>query len=150
VERKRGQSAGAGASQRIFAKDSRVAKLTKTILVVDDESNSRVLLREILSEAGYEVLEAADGLMALALLEKRQVDLLITDRSMPAMGGLELLSKLRAQKRMIPALMVSAYGEESFWSQAIGLGAVEYLLKPFKVEDVLKIVQKALGGAGAA
>ncbi len=121
-----------------------MAKLKKTILVVDDEAHSRSLLREILLEAGYDVLEAADGIVALALLEKRSVDLLITDRSMPGLGGLELLVKLREQKRMVPALMVSAYGEESFWSQAIGLGAVDYLLKPFKAGEVLKIVQKAL------
>ncbi len=113
---------------------------------MDDEASGRSLLREILLEAGYDVLEAADGLMALGLIEKRSIDLLITDRSMPGLGGLELLKKLREQKRMIPALMVSAYGEESFWSQAIGLGAVDYLLKPFKTDDVLKIVQKALSG----
>jgi DNA-binding response OmpR family regulator len=123
-----------------------VAKLKKTILVVDDDADSRSILREFLLEAGFDVLEAADGVMALGLIEKRPVDLLITDRSMPGLGGLELLKKLREQKRMIPALMISAYGEESFWSQAIGLGAVEYLLKPFKSEDVLKIVHNALSG----
>lgn len=113
---------------------------------MDDESDSRIILRDTLLEAGYDVLEAADGLMALGLLEKRAVDLLITDRSMPGLGGLELLTKLREKKIMVPALMVSAYGEESFWSQAIGLGAVDYLLKPFKDVDVLKCVQKALAG----
>ena len=123
-----------------------MAKLNKIILVVDDEPSGRSILRDILLEAGYEVLEAADGLMALGLLEKRSVDLLITDRSMPGLSGLELLKKLREQKMMIPTLMVSAYGEESFWSQAIGLGAVDYLLKPFKSEDVLKIVHKSLSG----
>jgi DNA-binding NtrC family response regulator len=122
-----------------------VAKLKKTILVVDDEASSRSLLREILQEAGYDVLEAADGIMALGLLEKRSVGLLITDRSMPGFGGIELLAKLKEQKKTIPTLMVSAYGEESLWSQAIGLGAVDYLLKPFKTEEVLKIVKKALG-----
>ena len=91
-------------------------------------------------------MEAADGLMALGLLEKRAVSLLITDRSMPGLGGLELLTKLREKKIMVPALMVSAYGEESFWGQAIGLGAVDYLLKPFKAEDVLKAVEKAVLG----
>lgn len=124
-----------------------MAKLKKTILVVDDEDSGRTLLREILLEAGYEVLEAADGIMALMLLERRPVDLLITDRSMPGLGGLELLKKLKEQKMMIPTLMVSAYGEESFWGQAVGLGAVDYLLKPFKAEEVLKVVQKTLGGS---
>jgi DNA-binding response OmpR family regulator len=123
-----------------------VAKLKATILIVDDDDASRHLLRAILEEGNYDVLEAADGLMALGLLEKRTVSLLITDRLMPGLGGLELLAKLRDKKMMVPALMVSAYGEESFWSQAIGLGAVDYLLKPFNAEDVLKAVQKAIGG----
>jgi DNA-binding response OmpR family regulator len=127
-----------------------VAKLKKTVLIVDDEESSRVLLREILLEGGFDVLEAADGLMALGLLEKRAVSLLITDRAMPGLGGLELLTKLRDKKIMVPALMVSAYGEESFWGQAIGLGAVDYLLKPFNPEDVLKAAQKALSGTKKA
>ena len=116
----------------------------KTILIVDDDAASRKLLREILTEENYDVVEAADGLIALALLEKRAVHLLIADRSMPGLGGLELLTKIREKNIMVPALMVSAYGEESFWSQAIGLGAVDYLLKPFKAEDVLKAAQKAM------
>jgi DNA-binding response OmpR family regulator len=121
-----------------------VAKLKKTILIVDDEASSRALLREILVEGGYDVLEAADGLMALGLLEKRVVSVLITDRSMPGLGGLELLTKLREKEIIVPTLVVSAYGDESFWGQAIGLGAVEYLLKPFKPEEVLRNVRKAL------
>ena len=83
-------------------------------------------------------------MVALGILEKRSVDLLITDRSMPGLGGLELLAKLRENKNRVPALMVSAYGEESFWGQAIGLGAADYLLKPFKAADVLTCVEKVL------
>lgn len=121
-----------------------MAKLTKTILVVDDDPSSRTLLREILLEDGYSVLDAEDGEFALELLESRSVDLVITDRSMPRMDGLTLLSKLRETKKAIPVLMISGYGEESLWGQAIGLGAVEYLLKPFKAEEVLKVVNKTL------
>jgi DNA-binding response OmpR family regulator len=121
-----------------------MAKLKKTVLIVDDEDSSRALLREILLEGGFDVLEAADGLVALGLLEKRSVSVLIADRSMPGLGGLELLTKLREKNIIVPTLMVSAYGDESFWGQAIGLGAVEYLLKPFKPVDVLKNVRKAL------
>ncbi len=65
---------------------------------------------------------------------------------MPRLDGLGLLATLRKQKNKIPVLMISAYGEESFWGQAIGLGAVDYLMKPFKPEDVLKSLKKALGG----
>ena len=117
----------------------------KTILVVDDDPSGRRLLREILEQDGYSVLEAEDGEFALELIEKKPVDLLITDRSMPRLDGLELLAKLRELEKTIPSLMISAYGEEALWGQAIGLGAVDYLLKPFKAEDVLQIVRKALG-----
>jgi CheY-like chemotaxis protein len=122
-----------------------VAKLTQTILVVDDDPTGRALLREILVEDGYAVLEAEDGEFALELIETKPVDLVITDRSMPRMDGLELLAKLKENEKTIPSLVISAYGEEALWGQAIGLGAVDYLLKPFKAEDVLKIVSKALG-----
>ena len=95
-------------------------------------------------EDGYSILEAEDGEFALELIEKRPVDLLITDRSMPRMDGLALLTALKRKKKAIPALVISAYGEETLWGQAIGLGAVDYLLKPFKPEDVLRIVRKSL------
>jgi len=121
-----------------------VAKLTKTILVVDDDPTGRALLREILLQDGYSVLEAEDGEFALELIDQKPVDLLITDRSMPRMDGLELLASLKRKQKAIPSLVISAYGEETFWGQAIGSGAVDYLLKPFKPEDVLKIVHKAL------
>ncbi len=119
-----------------------MAKLKKTILIVDDDAAVRDILREILLAADYDVVEAADGIMALTIIERRPVDLLITDRSMPGLGGLELLKKLKEIKKSVPALMVSGYGEESMWGQAIGLGAVDYLLKPFQSSDVLKLVQK--------
>jgi DNA-binding response OmpR family regulator len=123
-----------------------VAKLKHSILVVDDDPSSRGLLREILQQDGYLVLEADDGELALEFLGRSEIDLVITDRSMPRLGGLELMAKMREQKKKIPVLMLSAYGEEAFWSKAIGLGAVDYLLKPFKAEDVLKIVRKTLTG----
>lgn len=113
--------------------------------MVDDDPTGRALLREILVEDGYAVLEAEDGEFALELIETKPVDLVITDRSMPRMDGLELLAKLKENEKTIPSLVISAYGEEALWGQAIGLGAVDYLLKPFKAEDVLKIVSKALG-----
>ena len=145
VERRGGQKPCAGPIKGIFSENSAVAKLTRTILVVDDDPTGRALLREILVEVGYNVLEAEDGEFALELLEKRPVDLLITDRAMPRLDGLELLAKLKEKELSIPSLVISAYGEETLWGQAIGLGAVDYLLKPFKAEDVLKIVSKALG-----
>ncbi len=116
----------------------------KRILVVDDDVAMRTLLREILTGKLYEVIEAADGQQALDLIHKEPFDLMITDRSMPALGGLELLQMLRQEKIDIPALVVSAYGDEDMWAKAIGLGAEDYLLKPFTSDSVLSVVRKKL------
>lgn len=115
-----------------------------TILVVDDDASSRGLLREILEPEGYTVLEASDGKEALEMLNQKPIALVITDRSMPGMGGIELLRKMAAAKKPVPTLMVSAYGEEQMWGDAIGSGAQDYILKPFKAEDILKAVKKIL------
>lgn len=115
-----------------------------TILVVDDDKPSRILLREILTPAGYQIVEAIDGQDALDLLSKLHVDLVITDRAMPRMDGLQLLAKLRERHGDVPAVMISAFGEESLWGTAIGLGAQDYVLKPFKQEEVLSLVKKIL------
>jgi DNA-binding response OmpR family regulator len=118
---------------------------SKRILVVDDDARICALLKDILSNAGYGVQVAEDGLHALEILGQYAPDLLIVDRSMPRLDGLELLRKLREGNRLIPAIMISAYGEERFWAQAIGCGAEDYLVKPFSNEAVLKIVKQRLG-----
>jgi CheY-like chemotaxis protein len=121
------------------------AKPVKRVLIVDDDPQMRVLLREILSEEGYQILEATDGKQALELIHQQPVDLLITDRAMPVMDGMELLEKLREEKRAIPALVISAYGDEAMWASAIGLGAEDYVLKPFSTESVMRVVKRKLG-----
>ncbi len=123
-----------------------MAELKKSILVVDDETVSRTFLKHILSEAGYDVTEASDGIQAFEMIQRKVPDLLITDRAMPGLGGLELLKKLANKDFEIKSIVVSAYGEESFWSKAIALGAQDYLMKPFHAEDVLKVVRKVFGG----
>jgi len=113
---------------------------------VEDDPGLRRMLCETLTAQRYLVLEAAEGTEALTLIERHSVDLIITDRAMPGMDGLQLLKKLKALQIEIPVLMISAYGEEELWGEAIGLGAKDYLVKPFKAEDVLKFVKKALAG----
>jgi DNA-binding NtrC family response regulator len=116
----------------------------KRILIVDDDAPTRELLKDILAAEGYALAEAGDGREALLLLTKSSVDLVITDRSMPGMGGLELLAQLKAAHPNMPALMISAYGEEKMWGEAIGSGAQDYILKPFKPDDIIKAVKKIL------
>jgi CheY-like chemotaxis protein len=121
----------------------------KKVLIVDDEANARNLLREILEPEGYQTLEAGNGQEALKLLESDPVDLIVSDRAMPGMGGLELLEALQKRGQSIPAIIVSAFGEESLWGQAISFGAVDYLVKPYKAAEVLRAVKKCLSGKKA-
>jgi DNA-binding response OmpR family regulator len=116
----------------------------KRILIVDDQEETRSILRDMLSVQGYDILEAEDGLKALKIINKEKVDLLIADRAMPNMGGLELLEKLREEKKSIPSIVISAFGEERLWAEAIGLGAEDYILKPFSAQDVIRAVKKNL------
>jgi len=116
----------------------------KKILVVDDDRVSRSLLGEILRPAGYDVVEAEEGKQALKIVDADKIDLIITDRAMPGMDGMGLLQALRQRKTTIPTVVVSAFGEESMWGEAIGLGAQDYMLKPFAAQEVLKVVKKLL------
>ncbi len=119
--------------------------LKKTILIIDDDPAVRGLLRDMLGSKHYTLLEADDGQLALEFIHQKKVDLIITDRAMPRLGGLELLKQLRDEGTTIPSLMISAFGEDAMWAEAIGYGAQDYLLKPFKPEDVLRIVKQQLG-----
>lgn len=116
----------------------------KKILVVDDEKIARALLVDVLKTEGFEVVEAADGRSALKIIESEPIHLVMTDRTMPGMDGLELLKVLSERYSSIPVVIISAYGEEKLWGEALQLGAKEYLVKPFKTQDVLKIVKRYL------
>ena len=120
--------------------------MKKKILIVDDEKSTRSLLKYILLSDDFDLIEAEDGKEALELLKKQKIDLMITDRSMPQMGGLELLKELRRLKSKLPVIVISAYGEESLWGEAIGLGALDYIVKPFAADVVLNVVRKNLFG----
>ena len=109
------------------------------ILVADDEAEIRDLLRLYLENSGYDVLEAADGLEALAILEKNHVDLAVLDVMMPALNGLHVLKKLRETSN-IPVLVFSAKDTDADKILGLNLGADDYLTKPFNpLEAVARI-----------
>lgn len=109
------------------------------ILVADDEAEIRDLLRIYLENSGYDVLEAADGLEALAILEKNHVDLAVLDVMMPGLNGLHVLKKLRETSN-IPVLVFSAKDTDADKILGLNLGADDYLTKPFNpLEAVARI-----------
>ncbi len=114
------------------------------VLVVDDEKVIREILSEFLTMEGYVVRTVADGAAALAELQKRQYDLVISDLKMPTMGGLELLGHISEQKLNVLVVIMTGFGTVETAIEAMKKGAYDYILKPFKVEDVVRIVQRGL------
>jgi len=100
------------------------------ILVVDDEAPFRALLRDVLEEAGHAVTEARDGAEAMALVARQEFDLILTDRRMPKVDGLELVRRLRARPHAPPVVVITAHGTIPEAVEAVRLGAADYITKP--------------------
>lgn len=119
------------------------------ILVVDDESQIARVLRRGLSARGYEVQTASDGEEALTVFAQWVPDLVITDLSMPQMGGLELCRHLRKISQ-VPVIVLSVKGEERTKVEALDAGADDYVTKPFGIDELLARVRAALRRAPEA
>jgi DNA-binding NtrC family response regulator len=100
------------------------------VLVVDDEPPFRALLRDILEGAGHAVTEARDGAEALAFLDRGAFDVVLTDRQMPKVDGLELVRRIRARPSPPPVVVLTAHGSIPEAVDAVRLGAADYITKP--------------------
>ena len=109
------------------------------ILVVDDERSMRELLAIVLGREGYEVVVAENGRQALDELERRPVDLLISDIHMPDMTGLDVLRTAKGMNPDLAGIMVTAFASTETAIEALRMGAYDYIHKPFNVDE-LKIV----------
>ncbi len=116
----------------------------RRVLITDDDSSVRFLLRTILEGEGHEVVEAEDGAEALRRAGEGRVDLLLCDIFMPDKDGLETISEFRATLGNIPIIAMS--GRIDMLSTARVLGAVRVLTKPFRREAVVTLVGGVLGG----
>ena len=121
---------------------------TQRILVVDDESQITRVLRTTLSAHGYQVRTAGDGDEALEVMRDWPPDLVITDLSMPNMGGLELCRRVRAKKASLPIIVLSVRGEEKPKVDALDAGADDYVTKPFNMNELMARVRAALRRIG--
>jgi CheY-like chemotaxis protein len=130
----------------------------ETVLVVDDESVLRELVREILTAQGYRVLEASDGVEALAVWDEHRdkVDLLLTDIAMPGgLSGRDLAEKLRKEDPLLPIILSSGYSQEMIERSGDTVQGATYLSKPYLPAELAQAVRHALdtarpGGAPAA
>lgn len=119
------------------------ADARRRILVVDDENNIREVLTHYLEAAGFAVLEAADGAAALRSAATSPPDLVVLDLMLPGIDGLEVCRRLRAESA-IPILMLTAKTEEEDTLTGFGLGADDYVTKPFSPREVVVRVQALL------
>jgi DNA-binding NtrC family response regulator len=115
-----------------------------TILVVDDETQISDLLRDFLTQEGYQVLTAANGVEAISLGRENRLDLALLDLKMPGMDGIEVFRKLKKVRRDMGVIILTGYGTLGTAKEAMRLGAYEYLTKPFELGLVKSVIQKAL------
>lgn len=113
------------------------------ILVVDDESNMRNLLRLYLTQNGFDVSEAHNGHEALTLVDQESFDLIILDIMMPGMDGWEVCAKIR-ETRQTPILMLTARTETQDRVRGLNIGADDYLVKPFEPEELIARIHALL------
>ncbi len=114
------------------------------IMIVDDEPGVRALLHDTLRIAGFETLEASDGMSALTALRKNKPNLIIIDINMPLMDGFELVERLRSAKDMVPVLMLTARADKADIARGLKLGADDYVVKPFGLEELVLRVKAIL------
>jgi response regulator RpfG family c-di-GMP phosphodiesterase len=114
------------------------------VLVVDDEKVIREILSDFLTMEGYVVRTVEDGGAALAELGRRSYNLVISDLKMPGMGGLELLEKIAELKANVLTVIMTGFGTVETAIEAMKKGAYDYILKPFKIEEVVHVVERGL------
>jgi len=114
------------------------------ILVVDDDANIRKLVGVILRDAGFDVCEATDGRDALLKFDENRIDLCVVDIMMPNMNGLDFCRNARNYYEDMPILMLTAKSEIGSKIESYGLGADDYLTKPFEAEELLLRIRALL------
>ena len=114
------------------------------ILVVDDELSMREFLKILLEKEGFEVITASEATSAIELIKKQDFDLILSDIKMPGMGGLTLLEKIKEINSSLPVIMITAYASPENAVIAMKSGAFDYITKPFKVDEILKIIKSAI------
>lgn len=121
--------------------------MSAKILTVDDSASVRLTTRVALSNAGYTITEAVDGMDGLSKMRAGQFDLVVTDLNMPKMDGLTMIRELRKLPAFmgVPVIFLTTESDNELKSQAKAAGATGWLTKPFDPESLVKIVKKVLG-----
>ena len=119
----------------------------KSILIVEDSATTRALIRAIIEETGdFNIVEAGSGFEALKLLPAQEFSLVITDVNMPDINGLELINFIKSNSRYshVPLIIVSTERSEEDRKRGMALGAVAYITKPFKAQELQEVIRQAI------
>ena len=121
--------------------------MTQTILTVDDSRTMRDMLRMALAEAGFNVLQAVDGVDGLEVLQRSMPDVIVTDINMPKMDGLGFLQNVRANPATKKAafIILTAQGDRALVQKAAQMGANNVLAKPFTIEKMKAAIEAVFG-----
>lgn len=120
--------------------------MSKKVLIVDDAAFMRMMIKNVLTQNGYEVAgEASNGQEALVLYDKLKPDLVTLDITMPEMDGIQTLKELLKMDPSANVIMVTAMGQQQLVIEAIQVGAKDFVVKPFQPDRLLEAVRKALG-----
>lgn len=120
--------------------------MAKRILVVDDAAFMRMMIKDILSKHGYDVVgEAADGKQAIEKYQELKPDLVTMDITMPEMDGISSLKEIKEADPSAVVIMCSAMGQQAMVIDAIQAGAKDFIVKPFQADRVIEAIQKAIG-----
>lgn len=115
------------------------------ILVVDDSYYMRTILKNMIMDAGYTIVdEAANGQDAISMAIKEQPDLITLDLILPDNSGLDVLKKIKEDNPDIHVIVVSAVGQENIVQQAMEIGAAAYIVKPFEEQKVVNTIKEVL------
>lgn len=114
------------------------------VLIVDDDAEMRALLLDVLGRDGYEVVEARDGAEAVVALRAGEFEVILMDKNMPGPSGLDLLPGFRRICPRSRIIMMTAFGDVPSYVEATERGAVAYLFKPFRMEEMRAAIRGAL------
>jgi two-component system, chemotaxis family, chemotaxis protein CheY len=119
-----------------------VAHNEQSVLIVEDDPTMRRLYHFLLTQGGYTIYEAEDGIEALEQIAQHPCNLVITDMNMPFMDGLELIRVIRRDYPSIYVILITAFGATEIERKALEIGADEYISKPFYFEDLEHRIQQ--------
>ncbi len=125
--------------------------MAKRILIVDDSTSMRGMIRSALRAGSFEVIEAANGPEALTMLDRQEVDLIITDMNMPDMDGISLVKAIRQRPatKVTPVLVLTTESGVELKQAGRAAGATGWIVKPFSPQQLVQVVDKVLPpGAG--